>query len=82
MLTKDWLNPIVKMEEDAANKQAVVWDTWAESWGLLYDGATEYERKLKALLNYAPGLKSFNEMVYQAAQRGAEHALKIYNQRR
>jgi hypothetical protein len=77
--TKDWReNKLTQEAERQANELRDIWDSWAESWADLYSGANEYEKRLKALLNWAPGWKSMTEIINQAAKRGAEEALKIY----
>jgi hypothetical protein len=75
LVTKDLSYPVIE-EEAAANKQAEDWNAWAATWAHLYSGATPEERKLKALLNWAPNVKSFTEMIDDAAQAAAA-AIKI-----
>ncbi len=81
LVTKDLSYPVIQ-EEAAANKQAEIWNDWAEDWAPYYPGATPEEKKLRALLNWAPNMKSLTEIINQGARRGAEAAIKAYNLRR
>ena len=72
MITKDFSHPVVNLMEAAADRQAQKWDAWASSWAGLYQGATSEERRLRALLNWAPNTKSFTELLDDASQAADE----------